>query len=342
VLQIEKLTTQAEQDWDNYVRKSKRGTFYHQVGWRNAIESAYRCKSHYLIAKENAKIVGILPLFVIGGFPFSRSLVSLPFAPYGGICADNHDVGNELFEAACGLVRREDADYIEFRHLDEANLKLTLRDDFVTLIMELDKDPENLWKQISQKARNKTRNAIKNGLEARFGKQYLRSFYKVYAQNMRILGTPVHSLALFEKLIENFPDSIEIIVVLYSGKVISGAFMSFYKDTANAIWASSLRDYFRYYPNDLLYWERIKYSCEKGCKYFDFGRSKWNSGSFKFKEKWGAKPKQLYYQYYSLKPGNISGLNASDLKARCFIWMWKRVPVFIANSLGPILRRSIP
>ncbi len=341
-MQIVELTTQAEQEWDNYVWESKRGTFYHQIGWRNAIESVYRWKSHYLMAKENAKIVGILPLFVIDGFPFGKALISLPFAPYGGICADKHDVDNKLLQTACELAYRENVDYIEFRHLHETNLKLSLRNNFTTLIMKLENDPANLWNQFLPKVRNQTRKAIKAGLETRRGKQYLREFYKVYAQNMRDLGTPVHSLALFERLIEKFPDSIEIIVVLHSEKVIGGAFLSFYKDTANDIWASSLREYFKYCPNNLLYWDAIRYSCERGCKYFDLGRSEWNSGTFRFKEQWGAQPKQLYYQYYSTKPGNVSGLNASDLKVRCFRSIWKRLPVFIANPLGPVLRRYIP
>ena len=342
VLRIEKLTTQAEQEWDNYVQASDKGTFYHQIGWRNAVEGAYRWKSHYLVAKENAKIIGILPLFVIGGFPFSRALVSLPFAPYGGICADKRSVRDRLCEAACELASREHVDYIEFRHFDEMDLELSLRKDFATLIMRLDNDPDNLWKQFPAKVRNQTKKAIKSGLETRTGKQYLKEFYDVYAQNMRDLGTPVHSLVLFERLIEEFSDSIEVIVVLSSGKVIGGAFVAFYKDTANDIWASSLRDYFKYCPNNLLYWEAIKRSCEKGCKYFDLGRSAWNAGTFKFKEQWGAEPKQLYYQYYSPKPGKVSGLNASDLKVRCFISIWKRLPIFIAKPLGPVLRRYIP
>jgi FemAB-related protein (PEP-CTERM system-associated) len=342
VFRIEKLTTQAEQEWDDYVQASDKGTFYHQIGWRNAVEGAYRWKSHYLIAKQNAKIIGILPLFVIGGFPLDKALISLPFAPYGGMCADDHDTENKLFEAACELARRENVDYVEFRHLDKVDLDLKLNDEFTTLILELDSDPEKVWESFRSEIRNRTRKAVKSGLEIKVGNQYLPEFYNIYAENMRDLGTPVHSLALLKNLIQELPESVQVFVVLSSSQVIGGMFLMFYKDTAIDMWASSLRKFSRYCPANLLYWEAIKYSCEKGYRYFDCGRSKWNSGTFKFKERLGAQPNQLYYQNYSPKPGKVSGLNASDLKVRCFISIWKRLPVFIANPLGPVLRRYIP
>ena len=341
-MQVAELTKEREKDWDRYVQKSDGGTFYHQIGWRNAVVNTYGCRFYYLMALEDDEIVGILPLFVMGGFPFEKALVSVPFAPYGGICANNQGIENELLKAAKDIAHSEKAGYLELRCFDKTDLNLILRDDFATLILQLDPDSEKLWQSFKPKVRNQTRKAMKSGLEVKIGNQYLRDFYNIYAENMRDLGTPVHSLNLFKNIIREFPGLVETVVLLYSQKIIGGAFLSFYKDTVNDLWASSLREYFQYCPNNLLYREAIKYSCEKGYKYFDFGRSEWNSGTFKFKEQWGAEPKQLYYQYYLPKSDNVPSLNQSSLKYRCFTWTWRKMPLVITNSLGPLLRRNIP
>jgi hypothetical protein len=87
-LKITELRTEEEKAWDSYIHKSKSSTFYHQIGWRNVVEKTYKHKPHYLIAKEEGELKGVLPLFMMKSMFFGRKLVSVPFAPYGGVCAN--------------------------------------------------------------------------------------------------------------------------------------------------------------------------------------------------------------------------------------------------------------
>ena len=97
-MKITELQRKDEAAWDSYILKSSTSTFYHQIGWRNVIEKTYKHKPIYLIAKEKGEIKGVLPLFLIKSMIFGKKLVSVPFAPYGGVCADDKTIEKALVE----------------------------------------------------------------------------------------------------------------------------------------------------------------------------------------------------------------------------------------------------
>jgi len=331
-----------ESKWDDYVISSDSATGYHQIGWKTVIEQTYGLKSYYLMALEDERIVGILPLFFIKSRAFGISLVSLPFLNYGGICADNHKAAESLLRKAAYLMGELDAQYVELHHLHKYEFALSTNEGKVTLLLRLDSDPDTLWKGFRPKVRNQVRKAARSGLEVRIGGiDYLDDFYDAFAVNMRDLGSPVHSKALFENLLHGFPDSTRIFMVYLESETVGGAIFISFKDIVEVPWASSKREYFQFSPNNLLYWEVIKYACEKGFNYFDFGKSSWNSGTFRFKKQWGAEPKQLYSQYY-LSPGALMPeVNHTSLKDRVAIGVWKRLPLRVTKALGPRVRKNI-
>ena len=95
-MQITELQKEDEAAWDSYILNSNNSTFYHQIGWRNVVEKTYKHKPIYLIAKEEGDIKGVLPLFLMKSMIFGKKLVSVPFAPYGGVCADNETIEKAL------------------------------------------------------------------------------------------------------------------------------------------------------------------------------------------------------------------------------------------------------
>ena len=102
-LEICELEKKDERAWDEYILKSEHSTFYNQIDWKNVVEKTYKHKPVYLIAKENGEIRGVLPLFLMKTIFFGKKLVSVPFAPYGGICADNKTVEKRLLKKLRGL-----------------------------------------------------------------------------------------------------------------------------------------------------------------------------------------------------------------------------------------------
>ena len=345
-MEIAELRTGEEDAWDSYVYESDASTFYHQIGWRNVVLKTYGHKPRYLVARgDDGGIVGVLPMFLMESRVFGRKLVSVPFAPYGGVCADDAGVGRALVEEGVGVARDEGVDYFEIRGLsDDERYEggLVTNDTYFTLVMRLEQDPELVWQRFNRKVRNATRKAMKSGLGVVTGADYVRDFYRIYARNMRDLGAPVHAHSFYANLQEEFPEQTRIAVVRCDGRVIAGIFLLYFRDTVISGWASSDKSYQRFNPNNLLYWAVIKDSCEGGYEYFDFGRSIADSGTYRFKKPWGAEVAQLCYQYYLNRAKKMPDTSQISPKRKMFAEVWRRMPVSLAERVGPMLRRSFP
>ena len=343
-LEVYELKKEEEKLWDSYIYKSSSSTFYHQLGWRNVVKKTYKHKPIYLVAKENGELKGVLPLFLMKSMIFGKKLVSVPFAPYGGACADDGIAEKMLIEEAIRVVEEFDADYLELRYLNKNgnNPNPTTNSNYVTFILSLNLNAEVAWRTFNNKVRNAIRKAIKSGVKIA-NDSHIEEFYGLYTRNMRDLGTPPHSFAFFKNLLHEFPEHTRVVSVKYDGVSVAAMLLLYFKDTIISGWAASDRRYRNVNPNNLLYWEVIKAGCEAGYKYFDFGRSLRGSGTFKFKKPWGGKIKQLYYQYHLFNNRkNMPDTSQLNPKRRKFAGIWRKMPLKLATAIGPLIRRGIP
>jgi len=183
---------------------------------------------------------------------------------------------------------------------------------------------------------------LKEGLTSRIGaKELLDDFYKVFSINMRDLGSPVHSRKLLALVLEVFSETARIIVIYKDGLPLAGSLVVGFGDILENPWASSLREYSRLSPNMLLYWSMLEYACEHGFRYFDFGRSSQDEGTYRFKEQWGAKPVALHWQYLSIKGRRSESPKLEKSNFQRAIHYWQRLPVPLTRVLGPMIRRHI-
>ena len=341
-MDISELRREDEKAWDKYVYNSNTSTFYHQIGWKNVVEKTYKHKPIYLIAKEEGEIKGVLPLFLMKSMFFGKKLVSVPFAPYGGVCADNRLIENALIDEAKKITKECSADYLELRHLYKTGSEFVTNDTYFTLILKLNKDPNVLWENFRKSMRRYIRKAVKNHLEVSLGPDNLKEFYNIYTINMRDLGTPVHRYSFFENVIHEFLGNANIATVKYKDNSIAALFLLYFKDTITYGWGSSLGKYLDLNPNYLIFWELIRYACERNYNFFDFGRSQKSEGTFLFKTGWGAEPEQLCYQYYLCNKRNMPDTGQSNPKRQSFAKVWRKFPLYLTNKSGPILRRNIP
>ena len=337
-MKIDELKGVDEELWDRFVASSGFSSFFQLSKWKSIMETSFGCETRYLMCKENGHVKGILPLFIVRSLFLGTYISSMP----GGICAENEEMADELLSRAKQLVKERSAKYLLIRDgLYRWNSKLVTEIEH-TSIMKLTRDADDLWRRFPPKVRNQVRKAKKSGLKTAMGKRFLPQFYDVFAQNMRDLGTPVLPFMFFEGILNIFASETTILVVKLQEEIIAAMLMFFFRDTVSDPFASSKREYLPLCPNNLLYWEAMKYSCEKGYKKFDMGRSQKGSGTFKFKKQWGAETRDLYYQYYLHKakqiPTGSSGRNAYRLISNT----WKQLPLGVANFLGPIIRKSIP
>jgi serine/alanine adding enzyme len=212
----------------------------------------------------------------------------------------------------------------------------------VRMLLTLPDSKDDLLKSFKAKLRSQISRPLKEGMQALIGgRELIDPFYRVFAVNMRDLGSPVHSRKLFREIGHEFPKNVKICVVQYQDSPVAAGLVFCHQDTLEIPWASSLKDLNRFSPNMLLYWSLIEYGCDQGFKSFDFGRSTPDEGTYRFKEQWGARPVPLYWHTLASN-GQAQESNRPDKsKYEKLIHYWKRLPLPVAEILGPLIRKHI-
>ena len=331
--------------WERFVETRPGTTAYHQLGWKCIVEEAFGHRTHYLLAEdEQGTMTGILPIVEFKSLLFGNYMVSLPFVNYGGLCSDDDESAERLLQFAIEIAGKQGASHIEFRDQKPAEHGLPVKTSKASMVMGLPQQAEQLWDAFPHKLRSQIRRPQKEGLYARTGgKEELGSFYTVFSVNMRDLGTPVYSKRFFETILDTFPNSTWICTVYNDRQIpLASGFLIEFKGIVEIPWASSLREYNRVSPNMLLYWTALEHSCKRGAKSFDFGRSSPDSGTYKFKQQWGANPKMLYWHYWLRDGGPMPELNPKNPKYRIAINLWKRLPLAMTKLFGPAIVKNLP
>lgn len=340
-MEIRELSNKDETKWNEFVREEKSSTIYHLSEWRKIIENAYGHKSFYLLAEEDGKIKGILPLISIRSKFFGSKLVSLPFLYCAGICSSSSYASEKLIEEAKNIANSIGCNYLELRGLYQDDNAVANNTQFVTSILKLRPNPDDTYKSLPKGKREDIRRAKKRGNFVAIWNDDAKCFYKVYSQIMKDLGTPMHSLKFFADILDTFPNNSKILSVQREGELIASYLLLTYRDVMIANSGGSIRAFKNYYPGDFSFWTAIEYACMNGFQYFDFGRSTSGSSNHIFKQKYNCETKQLYYQYY-LNNSAIPSYDLSEPKHRIFVKFWKKVPINISKLAGPMLRRHIP
>jgi FemAB-related protein (PEP-CTERM system-associated) len=331
--------------WNSYVMHSSLSDCYHLIGWKDVIEKTFSHKSYYLISESNDGVVnGILPLVHFNSTIFGNFMVSVPYFNYGGVVAENHDIGEQLLKEASTIAQEEKIGHIELRQKGEMNSGLSVKKSKVCMLLDLPSTTDDLWKSFSSKLRSQIRRPEKEGMYCKVGRaELLDDFYTVFSINMRDLGTPVYSKSFFANILSEFPDKSWISTAYTNnGKAVASGFLVGFKDRLEIPWASSLGKYNCFSPNMLLYWRVLIFACEQGYRIFDFGRSTPGEGTYKFKEQWGSRPVQLFWYYWLRDGGPLPELNPKNPKYRLAINIWKRLPLGLTKILGPGIVRSLP
>lgn len=340
-MELYELQKNDEIAWDEYVLKHSDSTFYHQIGWKHVIEKTYGYKSYYLIANENDKIVGVLPLFLMDSRIFGKKLISLPFAPFGGIIVDDEKIKIDLMEEAKKITRQLRCKYLEIRSLNElVDVEYITNSSYITFIIRLDSGLEVILEKLRRDKRKGIKKAQKANLETEWSTT-VNDFYNVYIQNMKDLGTPGHSYDFFENIFNMMP-GVKILTIKHGNIAICCKFLLFYKDTVISMWGTTLEKYREFHPYDLANWKSIEYSHEKGYKYFDFGRCLINSGVFQYKEGWSNDKKQLYYQTYLNNTRKAPDISQTNPSRQRFAKVWAKLPIPVTKIIGPMLRKNFP
>jgi serine/alanine adding enzyme len=343
-LNIRQASMQSPERIDAYVRENRRCSIYHLFAWKMIIETVFGNKVYYLVS-ENADgaVRGVLPMVHIDSFLFGNYFVSMPYFNYGGVCGDTPEIESGLVAEAVRIARSCNAGYVEFRHDSPKPFDFQCKTSKVSMRLDLPGEVEALWNGFHSKLRSQIRRPEKEGMTAEVGHlDLLEGFFDVFSRNMRDLGTPVYPKKFFKAILDAFPEQARIVTVFRNGVPLASGFLIGFRDRLEIPWASSLREHNQLSPNMLLYWQSLKFACEKGYKVFDFGRSTPGEGTYRFKEQWGARPTQLRWYYWLKRPEEMPQLNPKNPKYQLAIRAWKSLPLSLTRLIGPSLVKNLP
>ncbi|MCK5396125.1 MAG: FemAB family PEP-CTERM system-associated protein [Gammaproteobacteria bacterium] len=337
------LLSDEDDAWNHYVESNPATSIYHKAEWKDLIHNIFGHECYYFYACNNAgETVGILPLVRLKSRLFGDFMTSMPYFNYGGAIANNLSIEQKLMHAANIHAEKLGINHIEYRD-DIEREGLPVSTEKVNMILSLPATHNDLWNTFTSKLRSQIRRSRREGAQVTFGgEECLVDFYTVFARNMRDLGTPVYGKLFFSNILRCFEDHSRIVVVSIGNRPVAAAFLLGYNGTLEIPWASTIKDVNHLSMNMLLYWEVLKFAIKNQYQYFDFGRSSKKSGTFRFKQQWGAKPKQLYWHYWLPENAELPRLNPDNPKYAMAISIWKRLPIFITKWIGPLIVRNLP
>jgi serine/alanine adding enzyme len=339
------ITPAAPPEWDEFVGRHPQATAYHRAAAVEIGRRAFGLETFYLSATDGTgRLTGVLPLVEQSSLLFGRFLSSVPFFTYGGILASDPQAAAALADAAGALGRERGAKHVELRHSAPLpRLTLADRTDKVSMVLPLPADEGALSKQLGSKLRSQIKRAEREEPTIHWGgPELLADFYQVFAPAMHDLGTPVYPRRFFDCTLAAMSGAIDVLVIRVKGKAEAAAMVIRHGERIEVPWAACSPAGKRAALNMRMYWEMLKFSVAGRATAFDFGRSTVDSGTFRFKAQWGAQPLQLHWYYWLPAGAAIPQLNQSNPKYERAAQLWRRLPLWSANLLGPWLVRNLP
>jgi FemAB-related protein (PEP-CTERM system-associated) len=341
-LTVKTLTDADHARWDAFVTATPAATFCHRAGWRRVIERAFGHRTHFAYTERDGAITGVLPLTEIRSRLFGHALVSNAFQVYGGPAAVDAESQAALIGYATDLLAETKADHLECRTIAAPDLPGWVIKDglYVTFRREISADHDKNLTAIPRKQRAVVRKGLANDLTVRTGHDW-RTLHRVYSESVRNLGTPVFPRRYFALLCEEFGDDADILVVEDQGTPIAAVLSFYFRDEVLPYYGGGTPAARTRAGNDIMYWEVMRRAADRGCRIFDFGRSKVDTGAYSFKKNWGFTPTPLNYAFKLRVGDTIPDVNPLNPKYRLMIETWKRLPLPVANLIGPFVVRNL-
>jgi serine/alanine adding enzyme len=327
-------------EWNDFARAQAGYTHFHRYEWRGLIERVFGHECVYLVAREEAAIVALLPLVRVKSVLFGHYLVSMPFLNYGGPIGTEAGI-QAVVRAAVEIARKDGIKLLELRSRLPLAIDLPVSHRKITVVLDLEATPEKTFKRFEAKLRSQVRRPQKEGVSVSFGADQVEPFFRVFSRHMRDLGTPTQSQRFFDEIAATFPEDAWFACAYLRGQPVAGGCGFQFGGEFELTWASSLREYNREAPNMLLYWALMERAIGAGLTTFNFGRCTPGSGTHRFKMQWGGAEQPLWW--YGVSRDRNATTPSPDEGA--FRWgprLWRHLPTSVATALGPGIVRYIP
>ena len=329
-----------------FVAVHPEGTVFHRPLWLQAIAEGTGNQALALVCEKRGELSAYLPLNEVHSPIFGRLLASSGFAVGGGVLALDDSARDAVIETAEELALRRSCPTIELRGgamPEERESWDVQAQSHCGFEWELAEDDEAQLLAIPRKQRAEVRKGLSMDLTIHVGsaREDRDAHYAVYAESVRNLGTPVFPCSLFEAVLEHFGDDADVLTVRHEGAPVASVLSLYHNGAVMPYWGGGTWDARRLRANDRMYYELMLHARNRGCKTFDFGRSKTESGAWFFKKNWGFEPQPLTYASWTAPGAEQRDANPNSARHALQIAVWQRLPLGIANRLGPVIARGL-
>jgi len=329
-----------------FVSSHADATPFHRPAWLKAVARGTGNAAIALIEERRDGISAYLPLSEIHSPIFGRLLASCGFAVDGGLLARQDSDAARLFAVAEEVAQRRSCSTIELRGggLPQAGRGwLHKTESHCGFVSALAEDDEAQLKAIPRKQRAEVRKglAYEFAIETGSTERDRAAHYAVYTESVRNLGTPVFPRSLFDAVLDGFGDDADILTIRHEGTPVASVLSLYRRGTVMPYWGGGTWDARQLRANERMYFELMLHARRRGMTHFDFGRSKTGSGPYHFKRNWGFEPEPLTYAVWTAAGEETRDADPTSAKHRLQIAAWQRLPLCLANRLGPFIARGL-
>lgn len=345
IIQPPALLTDADA-WDAYVASHPGATPFHGRAWCEAVAKATGHRCHLIAPRgPTGNLTGLLPLHHIRSPLFGQALVGSGFAVDGGILADDDANAAAIASAAADIAKSLRLPSVELRGGPQPEGEGWRHEEgvYAGFARDLARDDDAELLAIPRKQRAEVRKALDSGLTVTTARDAAerRDHYRIYAESVRNLGTPVFPKALFEAVLDGFGEDADILTIRDRGRPVASVLSLYWRGTVMPYWGGGIAEARRLRANELMYFALMGHARRRGCTRFDFGRSKVGTGPYAYKKNWGFEPQPLTYARW-LAPGEAPrDTNPNSAKYRLQVDLWKKLPLWAANRIGPLIARGL-
>jgi FemAB-related protein (PEP-CTERM system-associated) len=327
---------------DAYVAAHPAAELFHRPHWSLAVARGCRQRAHYLIAEAQGRLTGCLPLTEMRSPLFGNALVSTGFGTGGGPIADDEATAARLVAAGWEIARRQRCRGMELRGGPVPDGWTAQTGVYAGFAKPLPEGDEAILKAMKRRHRS-IRRAREFDLEIRIGNEEAdrAMHYAVYGEMVRNLGSPVYPRSLFAAMLDLFGPDAEILTVLKDGRPLASALSFYFGGAVMPYWGGGTAASREFSATEMMYYQIMCHASRRGCTIFDFGRSKLGTGTYAFKENWGFEPQPLVYAVRTAAGEAARSVNPLDPKYRLQVALWKKLPLPLANRIGPHIARGL-
>lgn len=350
-MQVRELSQADWKTWDCFVRSTTGALPQHLAGWQQVLANSYGYETPFLgvwcedpRGQQGQRLTGVMPLYLNKSRLLGRTLATLP----GGLCTENDEAATALIVAAQEMAQRRRAKRLvlhDTRAVWPGDLQTTC--DHEHWIVDLREGEEAAWSGLDRNIRRQVRMAQRNELTAlvdRTGER-LDDFYAVMTQFTHSVGTPIFGRRFLREVVKAFPGGFNIVMVYREQEPIAGYFQLELGDTNYGVWGGALHQYLDLRPVYLAYWTTMADTIARGMAYLDMGRSPAGTNASKYKGQWATFSKPVYQQTWSpsgTKSVGVAAQAQSDGRFQLVRDVWPKLPLPVADTVGPWLRRHVP